>query len=50
MTDHHGPDRRGPVYAGLCDGCPTRRPQPVRDVAGEWGTATVCPWHEDHTE
>lgn len=35
-------------YMGTCDGCESQALQRVRDVSGEWGTATVCPHHEDH--
>lgn len=43
-------DSFGPWHEGVCDGCESGKPQRVRTVTGEWGTATVCGWHEDHTD
>jgi hypothetical protein len=45
-----GAEVLGQPYQGVCDGCPSGRPQTVRDVSGPWGAATVCEWHEAHEE
>lgn len=43
-------ERRSGQYMGLCDGCEQQTVQPVRDVSGPWGAATVCRRHQTETD
>lgn len=50
MSTRDGADRVSAPYRGVCDGCPSGRPQLVRRYTGSWGTAVTCTHHATHTD